>query len=133
MNSISVLLYSISSVLFEKQITFYVVVLVVRQNAPMCEYVHYIAVNCITIDIVMQLTQDLYNSKGINVICLPILKSTMHISELKCCLQMFVFLHYVNNFNLLIWCVTTISLLRHVMLSGTRNGIHTTFTGPSLS
>ena len=46
---------------------------------------------------------------------------------------MFVFLHYVNNFNLLIWCVTTISLLRHVMLSGTRNGIHTTFTGPSLS
>ena len=48
MNSIFVLLYSISSVLFEKQITFHVVVLVVRQNTPMSEYVHYI-----TIDIVM--------------------------------------------------------------------------------
>jgi hypothetical protein len=54
MNSIFVLLYSISSVLFEKQITFHVVVVVVvRQNTPMCEYVHYIAVNYITIDIVM--------------------------------------------------------------------------------
>jgi hypothetical protein len=48
-----VILYSISSVLFENESTFHVVVLVVRQNAPMCEYVHYIAVNCITIDIVM--------------------------------------------------------------------------------
>ena len=45
-----------SSVLFEKQSTFHVVVIVVvvvRQNTPMCEYVHYIAVNCIAIDIVM--------------------------------------------------------------------------------
>ena len=54
MNSIFALLYSISSVLMEKQITFHVVVVVVvRQNAPMCEYVHYIKVNYITIDIVM--------------------------------------------------------------------------------
>ena len=50
-----VLLYSISSVLLEKQITFHVVVVVVvvRQNASMCEYVHYITVHYITIDIVM--------------------------------------------------------------------------------
>jgi hypothetical protein len=53
MNSIFVLLYSISSVLFEKQITFHVVVLVVRQNVPMCEYVLYITVNYITIDTVI--------------------------------------------------------------------------------
>jgi hypothetical protein len=41
----------------EKQITFHVVVVVVvvvvRQNASMCEYVHYIAVNYIMMDIVM--------------------------------------------------------------------------------
>ena len=56
MNSIFALLYSISSVLLEKQITFHVVVVVVvvvRQNAPMCEYVHYITVHYIMIDIVM--------------------------------------------------------------------------------
>ena len=40
MNSIFVSLYSISSVLFAKQSTVHVVVLVVGQNAPMCEYVH---------------------------------------------------------------------------------------------
>jgi hypothetical protein len=56
MNSIFVLLYSMSSVFFDKQSTFHVVVIVVvvvRQNAPMCEYVHYITVNYITMDIVM--------------------------------------------------------------------------------
>ena len=54
MNSIFALLYSISSVLLEKQITFHVVVVVVvRQNASMCEYVHYITVNYIMMDIVM--------------------------------------------------------------------------------
>ena len=55
MNSIFALLYSISSVLMEKQITFHVVVVVVvvRQNASMCEYVHYITVHYITMDIVM--------------------------------------------------------------------------------
>ena len=40
----------------EKQITFHfvvVVVVVVRQSASMCEYVHYITVNYITMDIVM--------------------------------------------------------------------------------
>ena len=54
MNSIFVLLYSIFSVLLEKQITFHVVVVVVvRQNASMCEYVHYITFNYIMMDIVM--------------------------------------------------------------------------------
>ena len=42
-------------------------------------------------------------------------------------------LHYRNNFNLLIWCVTTMNLLWHITLSGALNGLHTTFTGPSWS
>jgi hypothetical protein len=33
------------------------------------------------------------------------------------------FLHYINNFNFLIWCVTTMNVLRYVTLSGTRNGM----------